>query len=284
MLSSLPSAFTLTILFIIIKKITKNTTTALISVFFLGFNYLFWLYSIVPEVFSLNNLFGVLLIYLVWEIRETKNLNKLKIYLWFFALILGLVVCHHHTLVFIFPGLIYLIRNKKVMLKKISYFSWLKIGSGLLIGLSPLVYLPAASNAWPALDWGHPVSLNNFLRLIFRTDYGTFRSSVNLGNQPILRLGSLAAFGSFILKDFWLLGVIFIIFGLIYLRQKARDIFWFILINLVALAFFLFKILLNLITILKIYLLFYHHILSVILLTGHITIINMAYIGKILHF
>ena len=239
LLSSIPSAITLTFLFIIIKKITKNTYVSLLATILLGFNYIFWLYSEVPEVFSLNNLLAVLLIYLVLEISQIRLITQIwRIYL--FAFILGIVVCHHHTIAFLFPGFFYLLKQKQKIFKQVKLSDWLKITGCFLLGLAPLLYLPIVSQKMPAIDWGGVTNLNNFLRLLFRVDYGTFYSSTNPGNFFLLRLASIFFLGNFIVKDFWWLGILLLFLGLVYLRQKNKPLFWFFLIELISLIFFIF--------------------------------------------
>lgn len=55
-----------------------------------------------------------------------------------------------------------------------------------------------------------------------------------------MRLGSLVSFFSFLIKDFWILGCILILLGLIYLFKHKKNIFWFCLINIFSLSFFIF--------------------------------------------
>lgn len=118
LLSSIPSAFTLTILFIIIRKLTKNSLTAIMAVSFLGFSYPFWLYSIVPEVFSLNNLLAILLIYLALSFNDLQGIEIYYSNLWLMTFILGISICHHHTVLFILPGIIFLLTQQSRQLKK----------------------------------------------------------------------------------------------------------------------------------------------------------------------
>lgn len=236
-LSSLSAALTITILFIVIKNITKNVLASLIAVAVLAFNYTFWLYSEVPEVFSLNNLLASGLIYLFLKSKEEKSFKKT---LFLILLITGLIFTHHHTSIFLFPGFLYLINKSKKKFKSLKIKDLIFAGLFFLFALIPLFYLPLAARKVPPIDWGYPTNLSNFLRLFFRVDYGTFRSSVNLGNEPILRLAAVLSFFKFVYQDFWLLGLVLIGLGLVFLWAEKRDIFWFLVIDLIFLIFFIF--------------------------------------------
>lgn len=55
------------------------------------------------------------------------------------------------------------------------FFSFLTfLFFSFLLGISPYVYLPVAALNKPPINWGYPVNLKNFLRLIARADYGSF--------------------------------------------------------------------------------------------------------------
>ncbi|KKS03653.1 MAG: Transmembrane protein, partial [Candidatus Curtissbacteria bacterium GW2011_GWA2_41_24] len=60
--SAVTSSLTVVVVYFICLKLTKNRLAAVSASLFLAFSYLFWLYSLVAEVFSLNNLFVALII------------------------------------------------------------------------------------------------------------------------------------------------------------------------------------------------------------------------------
>jgi hypothetical protein len=64
-LSSIPTAFSVLLIFLIARKITRSELLALIASLSFGFNYLVWLYAEVQEVFGLHLLFLFLSLYLV---------------------------------------------------------------------------------------------------------------------------------------------------------------------------------------------------------------------------
>ena len=60
--SAVTSSLTIVVVYFICLKLTKNRLASISASLFLAFSYLFLLYSLVAEVFSLNNLFVALII------------------------------------------------------------------------------------------------------------------------------------------------------------------------------------------------------------------------------
>ena len=78
LLSSLPAAATIGMLYLLLQKLIRSRSIALIAVMTFGFSYLFWLYASVPEVFSLHIFFITLCAYLFYEYHQTGKMW----YLW----------------------------------------------------------------------------------------------------------------------------------------------------------------------------------------------------------
>src|SRR3989337_4499312 len=75
--SAVTSSLTAVVVYFICLKLTKNRLAAISASLFLAFSYLFWLYSLVAEVFSLNNLFVALIILIAIHILEKPQNLKL---------------------------------------------------------------------------------------------------------------------------------------------------------------------------------------------------------------
>jgi len=146
LISSFCSAATLAIFYLWLKKIIAGKTGrtgaarcapafALLGTLTLGFLYPFWLYSELAEVFALNNLFAVLLVYLffnpgqAWKPQDRPGPKA-------FFFILGLSLAHHHTIVLLFPGFAYLIWKKKAIKTPRRWPNGLLRGGGKLFFLS----------------------------------------------------------------------------------------------------------------------------------------------------
>src|SRR3989338_2979403 len=84
LLSSVSSAATLTMLYLLLRMVSKKTILSLVTVSTLGFTYLFWLYAIVPEVFALHTFFVVTLTYVLFRWSNTHNRRYLYLFVFIF--------------------------------------------------------------------------------------------------------------------------------------------------------------------------------------------------------
>lgn len=223
LLSSIPAGITVVLVFLIIWQISKNKTSALIGSLSLAFSYLFWLYAEVPEVFSLNSLFLVILTYLTIKLIENFNQRDFKL----IFLTAGLSASHHHYSLWFYPVLFisiwYFNRDyfEKDFFKKVAkplpYF---------LLGLVFYFYLPWAASKSPVINWNNPVNLKNIFDLVTRRTYGTFLSQktallASLGKRLFMIWGGILLF----LEYFSWIGLFFLLMGFLYLKQKSGKIF-----------------------------------------------------------
>lgn len=219
LLSSIPSAFTVLFVFLIAKKLTKNKQASIIAALTLVFSYLFWLYSIVPEVFSLNLFFMSAILYLLLDLGEKPT--KKRIYL--LSLLLGLSLSHHHIILFFFPPVVYwLISIRKKIMPFITKKTAVLLVIFFLIGLLPYLYLPFAAANNPSINWNDPVTIPNFIKLITRADYGSFTAGGFVLNHPFARIYQFKAFARFIITEFTLIGVLIVILGCVYQFVNRR--------------------------------------------------------------
>ncbi|KAK2878589.1 hypothetical protein Q8A67_019380 [Cirrhinus molitorella] len=136
---------------------------------------LVWQWSVVAEVFSLNNLFvGVLFsLSACFHCAESVH-DKKKFALWG-ALFCGLSLCNQHTLVLyvviIIPwALLHLYTHNGL-----SFFGLVSLGTCFLAGFVPYIYLPISSYLNRARwSWGDQTSLHGLLTHLLRAEYGTF--------------------------------------------------------------------------------------------------------------
>jgi len=154
-------------------KITNSKFISLISVLILAFNYLFWFYTEIAEVFALNNFFIILLIFLALLYYKNKTIKYFYL-LFFFT---GLSLTNHQTIILLFPSLLILTYSnflkEKNKLKKLILSLFF-----LMLGLLPYLYVPIAAFRNPVINWDNVKDLNSFLHLILRKDYGTFSSGL----------------------------------------------------------------------------------------------------------
>ena len=237
--SNLMSAFwgslSLVILYILMLRLGegikhKSRPNALFSplsmamgVLFLAFSSSFWLQTIRAEVYTLNLLFTLLLIFLSikWsEIEPSSSSHKL---LFLFSFVFGLSLTNHPLLIItLAPAflLFFLIHGFKRFLSPTK----LIIGVAfLLLGISVYLYLPIRSSLSPAINWGKPDTLSGLFSYLLRTTQPSIPSSVT-GFPYLGRLGFNLSFpvNQFGLAFFWV-GVV----GALLLYKINRRIFLF---------------------------------------------------------
>jgi hypothetical protein len=130
-----------------------------------------WSQSLIAEVYGLNlALFGLTLhlatrwLFAAEPARQERDLVLL-------ALVLGLATSHHSSAALWAPALLLVAlvqRPRQVLQPRLIAQA---VGA-FLLGLAPLLYLPLASARDPAMDWGDPETLENFLHVISRHQYG----------------------------------------------------------------------------------------------------------------
>ena len=162
--SMLFSLLSLVLCFEILKKLTKNDLVSIVTVAFLSVTKLIWEYSIVAEVFALNNFFVFLLFFLLIKWEES---SKDKI-LYLFCYILGLSLTHHQTVLFLTPAFALFIYSNRLKLRN---FSWFIAALLFVVGLVPYLFLFYAASRRPPLNWDDPDTISKFIHMIKRGDY-----------------------------------------------------------------------------------------------------------------
>ncbi len=168
LISVFSSLLTLFILFKHSFRVTKNIAMSLLTVSILAFSYLFWFYTEVPDVFALNSLFAVLLIFLATLFYQEKKMKYLYLLVFFSALSLT----HQETIILIFPSIIFLVLKRTGIIIKNKRNIIIMFLSALL-GFTPFLYIPIAASHNPVINWDHASNISNFLYLILRKDYGS---------------------------------------------------------------------------------------------------------------
>lgn len=180
LLSSIPHAITVGLVYAVIYRLTKkNVIASIFGALSLSANYLFFLYSVTPEVFALFDMFVVLLWFLLFTWQESKNIRFL--YAAFF--IFGLSLSHHHVMLFFVPAILYFLwANRSILLPVMKHPVSVLRGIGLVaLGFLPYLYIPFAAAGDPIINWDRVVNPGAFWRLISRADYGTFVSGGSFG-------------------------------------------------------------------------------------------------------
>ncbi|NXN98546.1 TM260 protein, partial [Rhinopomastus cyanomelas] len=140
-----------------------------------SFSRLTWQWSIVAEVFSLNNLFVGLLMALTVRFEEASTAKERSKISKLGAFCCGLSLCNQHTIVLYVACIVPWVLCQLLRKKELSLGHLLKLGLCFLAGLLPYLYLPASSYLSRARwTWGDQTSFQGFLTHFLREEYGTF--------------------------------------------------------------------------------------------------------------
>ncbi len=231
--SSLASAAALVVLLLVYMKLGKDLdlgktreffyvrlVTGICVCLFTVFSLDYWLQSILTEVYALNALMFILIIYLTMMYHETGYDH----YLYLLGFALGLSIGNHHTTIFILPAVIYLVldRNWRVILDlKII----LLVVALAVIGISIYLELPLRSAREVLIDWGDPQTKRNFLAVFFRHQY----APIKVERTTAKLISQLSFFGFGIQQTAFVIWFSFI--GMAYLtwRLSRKAIFIFTL-------------------------------------------------------
>jgi len=239
--ANLMSAFfgvlTVIFLFLVLEKMlskafpensSRMLMAAVLAPLFLAFSGIFWSESVVAEVFTLLAFFFAAILYLILCWIESGQ----TMYLYAGIFLSGLGLGNHISLVLFFPAFLYLIlaHDFKVVLDMKKVFMFVILG---LAGFLVYLYLPVRARANPVLNWGNPDTLERFINVITRRQYGSLQLAPGQSGATfksgILRVFELVKNLS---EQFSFAGIIAGLAGIIVIFRKNRKLFWFLLITL----------------------------------------------------
>jgi hypothetical protein len=194
-----------------------------------------WSQAVITEVYTLNALVAVALLWLMWRWREAA-VAGLRAWPWLTGagLVLGLGLGNHLTLALVLPGLfVWMWPLRRAVLRQGSWQTRILPLAGLALGLATYVYLPWAASRVPPVNWGNPNTPEGFVWL---TTGAIYRDLV-FGVPPDYLPGRLVAWATEAGRQFgggvW--GALIALLGLWRLERVDRAWWWATL--LVALAY-----------------------------------------------
>lgn len=221
-------------IYLSLNKLVNYWPAALLGAVFFATSPLVWEYSLKAEVFSLNNLFASLIVYLLillhkysrqYQTQELEEKNYIELsrklfYLIFFTC--GLALTNHHTIILILPGVsIFLFSYcKQHFLTYRTLFIALAL---FFLALCIYLYIPVRASAEPFLNWDDAKNVDGFFNLITRSDYG----SLKLMNTSATSYNFFERYGiylSSVIKQFNPVGVIVALFGVLFLVKNGTRI------------------------------------------------------------
>ncbi len=211
-MSALFGALTVYFLYLSILKLTRDKPASTLGALSFAFSLLFWKYSVIAEVFTLNTLFAAAILYLLLLWKDSKNAALISLS----AFLFGLGLTNQQTLIFILPAVLLFIfsAGRPALSIKTLFISF----SLLLLGLLFYIYLPLRAAANPPLNWMDPQTIEAFKRAIFRNIYG----GVSLNLSQIFQYKNSVFYDYLLnlLSAFTYLGALFIAAGVYYLARK----------------------------------------------------------------
>ncbi|MEY2544143.1 MAG: hypothetical protein QOE81_1604, partial [Verrucomicrobiota bacterium] len=190
LLSVICDALTIGVVYLSAFRLTRSQLAAAVAALLLAVNPTFWEWSLATEVFPLNNLLAasVILSLVMWHDQPTRGAPIFAAFLLF-----GLALTNHHTSVLLAPAFCLVLWQQRSIL--LARPGLLVICVALfLMGLLPYAYLPWASARHPVYNWGEVSSVGDFLGVITRRNYGTFRlfaTAGYTGGTPLFRVAAL---------------------------------------------------------------------------------------------
>lgn len=218
-------ALTVSIVYFTALRLSGHRLAAAVAALILAVSPIFWTWSLVSEVFPLNNLLASLLIYLLVRWHEQPERASFLVAASFIG---GLALTNHQTIVLLAPACCFVLWQGRALLWRRPQVFAICIGA-FLIGLLPYVYVPWAAARHPILNWGGVSSLRDLLALITRQSYGS-RHLVNVrgytgGSLPDRILVLINSFGPLMAP--------LALLGLIHAYRNLRWYFWFSLLAFV---------------------------------------------------
>lgn len=196
----------------------------------IAFSRTFWLQSTSVEVYSLHILLICASIYFFLKafFKENENksieLKKFEKEWLVFAFILGLSFTNHMTSILLLPGFAYLYFSKYGFSKD-AFQRILRMLIPFIAALTIYLYLPISASKNPEINWGNPVTWENFKRHIMGWQYQSwiFSSTESASKQ-------FKYFVELLPVEFAYIGLILILLGLIELSKLNRKILTFYVI------------------------------------------------------
>ncbi|HUR80487.1 MAG TPA: DUF2723 domain-containing protein, partial [Thermoanaerobaculia bacterium] len=137
----------------------------------LAFSRTLWAYATVAEVYALNTFLICALLAVVLRWRGTRSVRLL-----YAAAILGGAGLGVHYLTFGFAllgVLFFVVRVGGLTLVRSRHFA-IALGLGALATIAVYAYLPIAASGNPALNWGDPEDLRQFVRHVTAKEYRSY--------------------------------------------------------------------------------------------------------------
>ncbi len=238
LISSFSTVVSSYILYKILSELKVSRFISLIASTLYIFLFPVWLYSLLPEVFTLHACLALFATYTVIRYRKTKHIRFLRTIIF----LLGLQISHHHTFILFLPGWIYLLLKSNIVktLRSVHRRQKLLLLLVFILGISFYAYPPIISRLGAIIDWENAQTVQGFFRLITRSMYGTFKAYGGSTWDMFNQLFDTFSFFVFVFHDFRFIGLVFIALGFLTLHKKNKELFLFVALTSIAHILFYF--------------------------------------------
>ncbi|XP_077180105.1 protein O-mannosyl-transferase TMEM260 isoform X2 [Paroedura picta] len=175
LLCALLGAAAASLLFDTVSRLSGMPAAGIFAAGMFSFARLTWQWSITAEVFSLNNLFVVLLMALSLRFEEAASPKERSKISKVGAFCCSLSLCNQHTVVIYVLCIVLWVFSRLFREGELTLGHVLKLTLCFLAGCLPYLYLPASSHFNKARwTWGDQTTLKGFMTHLLREEYGTF--------------------------------------------------------------------------------------------------------------
>ncbi len=192
-----------------ISRLTGSNLAGLLAALLFACARTPWRMAVGAEVFSLHLALAAGLLALTACWREADESGRRR-FLVAGALVLGLGLAHHQTIVLVVPGVLgylWLARDGRAL-------GWSPLCVvALALGLAPYAWIPWRAAQDPPLNWGNPDSPDRFFWALTRQGYGGLKLSQASGTQPAAAYHLEAWWRSLLTWQFPLFGTVLGILG-----------------------------------------------------------------------
>ncbi len=167
LLSVFFAALAMPVIYKILVHLTEHRVISASCVLIFAFSPMMWSQTVITEVYSLHVLLYSIMIdrFLLWIDKQKKE--DFILFCFFF----GLSLSNHHLSLSILPSvvLVILLLQPKMIIEKNTLTAAVLL---FFLGLGLYLYLPIRSIQNPAMDWGNPENIENFINHVSRKQYG----------------------------------------------------------------------------------------------------------------
>ncbi len=228
LMSAFFGAVTVALLYLTMRLALKFRVPALIGVLVFAVSPVFWSQAVMAEVYTLNSIFVALTLFLLLRWKEAMEEGR-GASLRSLALIYGLSLTHHRTMVLLAPAMAAFILWVD---KGLSKREWARLASLFLAPLLLYLYIPIRGVYTSSLDGTYVNTLSGFIKQVTAGGYGVF-----LIENPLGESREMAFYFTLFQEQFTWAGLALGLLGLFWFLRRPKVL---LLLGLAGVANFVF--------------------------------------------